>query len=112
MSVQSSVHNGRPALGARVSASDSLVRVTDYTRNGDWRQLMKLWIRAGERPALKSQPVNGIYIGYRTYTDGERIYAGDGVYGFHPHERKEVWLVVPSERQKPVPVLPEDVVLS
>ena len=101
----------RPTLGERIAASDRLVRVTEYAKpdNGGWSNVLKKWVRCGDRPVLKPKPIEGIYVGFRTYADGRREYLG-AEYGiaFHPSSYREVWLIVPSERQAPVPVLPED----
>ncbi len=107
----------RPALGQRVRARDRLVR--------DWRYVERearderYWRRAGERrrgrPPIPGwepapAPVEGMYIGYRTFSNGRAEWTGDS-WGYVPQRHFEVWLVVPSDRENPVPVLPEDVEL-
>jgi hypothetical protein len=53
--------------------------------------------------------VDGIYIGYRTYSTGTTEYDSEYGHEYGAEEYYEVWLIVPDPRQKPVPVWPEDV---
>ena len=53
---------------------------------------------------MKPKPVEGIFVGWRTYANGTYDYSD--CY-FEGTERFEVWLIVPDIRSKPVPVLPE-----
>jgi hypothetical protein len=90
----------RPKLGQRVSATDRLVR--RHPNNGkrrEWQRFVNF--------VLKAKPVEGIYVGFRTYSNGAVSYDGDGVQWW-PDITFEVWLVVPGPRQNPVPVFPED----
>jgi hypothetical protein len=50
-------------------------------------------------------PVEGIYIGWRTYSNGEIEWSYDEPTVWHPKEYLKVALIVPSIREAPIPVL-------
>ena len=79
------------------------------------RGAAKAWTKCGNvipgNPAYLD-PVDGIYIGYRTFSNGTVSYdysAESVVSLYRPEAYFEAWLIVPSERENPAPVLPEDV---
>ena len=81
-------------LGQRVTASHFLVRRSTYGTG--------VTKRAWEP---RRGPVDGIYIGFRTYADGEiRGGIDEGTY-FVAKRHIKVALIVPNERAKPIPVL-------
>jgi hypothetical protein len=103
-------HGMRPELGQKINAKDRLIRTEirkegEGWRRGGWR---KGWRRRGEG-VLPARPVDGIYIGYRTYSTGTTEYDSEYGHEYGAEEYYEVWLIVPDPRQKPVPVWPEDV---
>jgi hypothetical protein len=68
----------------------------------------KEWKREADMYSFTSaKPVTGIYIGKRTYSNGITGSPEDGC-PYEPKEHFEVWLIVPNERSKPVPVYPAD----
>lgn len=94
----------RPKLGQIIKASDRIRRGYVHTRQPQsWRNEWEPF-----RAKLKAKPVFGIYIGWRTYSNGKvEIYDGSE---YTADWWFEAWLIVADERQKPVPVLPADVV--
>jgi len=98
----------RPRLGQKIQARDRLRRIT--RRQGLGSAFRSMWVLCQERP-LKAKPVEGIYIGHRTYSNGRKWYGGDdeGTL-YQADEWFEVWLIIPSARENPVPVMPEDTV--
>ncbi len=86
----------RPEMGQQITASHGLVRCRGERR--EWKRRMR-----------QRAPLSGIYVGYRTYADGNVEWYGpeEGNF-FKPDFYYEVWLIVPNERTNPVPVLPVD----
>lgn len=84
-------------LGDRVTATHFLVRRSTYATGS--------YSRRSWEP--RSHVVRGIYIGYRTYADGELRggYEIDDPTYFVPKRFIKVALIVEGERTKPVPVL-------
>lgn len=100
----------RPPLGARVRAKDRISRfLTGQTRRSNER--WERWKRRGDRGSwAKPEPVDGIYVGYRTISDGYMVWVSDEVGSvWVPKEYFEVWLIVPNERGNPIRVFPTDV---
>jgi hypothetical protein len=91
----------RPALGQQIKASDRLIRFLGPDGQ-------KEWDRASRHLRCSPKPVNGIYIGRRTYANGIAEWNGDWIATWKPNKHIEIWLIVPGEHNKPVPVLPED----
>lgn len=102
----------RPRLGQMVYASERLRRIT--RRKGLGSAFRSYWLRySASRIPLKARPVKGIYIGHRTYSNGRKWYGGDDEGNqYQADEWFEVWLIVPTARENPVPVMPEDTVWS
>jgi hypothetical protein len=95
----------RPTLGQTVEATDTLRR--QWRRHEEGLGHLKKWIRFGS--FLKPRPIVGIYIGWRTSSNGYIRY-DDGA-SYQAIEHFETWLVVTSDRKNPVHVLPEDTTL-
>ncbi len=97
----------RPELGARVSATDRLYRHREY-RDGK-----KTWVRFRGLFRFKTERLyEGIYIGYRTIQDGKTSWEGEEIGNIWiPSRHFECWLIVEDPRQKPIRVLPEDVII-
>jgi hypothetical protein len=86
---------------------------------GEWRTLThfatrKTFIRPNKPTDKKywdaekyTDPIQGMYIGYRTLADGEREYIEDAGFVFTPWSYREAWLFVIDPRQKPIYVFPE-----
>ena len=100
----------RPRLGQKIQANERLRRITRHQGLGPG--FRSFWQRYAEaRIPLKAKPVEGIYIGHRTYSNGRKWYGGDDEGNlYQADEWLEVWLIVPSARENPVPVMPEDTV--
>lgn len=103
----------RPRIGHMISASDRLHRChlpPDGTAR--YKGWSKGWRRWADKPGvrLRPRPVHGIYIGYRTYSTGLIVHDWDEGGQYTPVEWYEVWLIVPDDRSKPVPIWPADVV--
>lgn len=100
----------RPPLGARVRAKDRISRyLTGETRrHNEW---WERWKRHGDRGSwAKPEPVEGIYVGYRTISDGYMLRESDEMgFVWVPKDYFEVWLIVPNERSNPIRVFPIDV---
>jgi len=81
-------------LGQRVRAPNGYVR--------------RLYGNRGEctwgRYSWQNKPIEGIFIGKRTYWNGKRFYDGDGYPYFERAEQVPVALIVTSARTNPVPV--------
>ena len=97
----------RPRLGQWISSKDRIERVHDSDAN-------RIWKEVGADDELKAKPVNGIYIGYRTFSNGamakERDLRGPiAQMEYIPAAYFEVWLIIPNARHTPVPVLPSSV---
>jgi len=102
----------RPKLGQKVRAHDRLVRrcwSKPHHTLKNRSYLVKGWRQYGDS-ILKAKPVEGIYIGYRTYSTGTVHWDSDYGNEYTPEEWYEVWLIVPNVRSRPVPVFPKDVV--
>lgn len=87
-------------LGVRVTAPGELLRRTVSRRTEPTR---REWYRTNW-----SKDVTGIYIGVRTFQNGEMKWIGGEDYGYYvftADERIKVALIVVGERQRPVPVL-------
>lgn len=92
----------RPPLGARIRSSHRLRRGCEYDdRPGGWS---KKWHRID----WKRDDYEGMYIGYRTFSNGEITLLGEGGTAYEATEHFEAWLIVPDERSVPIPVLPSD----
>lgn len=88
----------RPKLGQFVAARDVLAK--------SYRANSRVWLRQRER-IRTPQPIEGIYIGYRTLADGLCEWHHDCTV-FKPTHYFEAWLIVPNERVNPIRVHPED----
>lgn len=114
----------RPKLGQRVRIRARLVREAEANASRDYSD-KKTWVREGyydpEKPrsvpewlvrmkSIMKEPttIKGVYIGYRTLSNGTRRWYGDEGFVFTPEEYFEAWLVVIGERLRPVFVRPED----
>lgn len=91
----------KPVLGQRVTAKDRLRRWGNFGAKQTWETF-------GSQAAFKSMPVSGIYIGYRTKSNGHTEFDYDCHY-WVPSEYFEVWLIVETDRTNPIYVLPQDV---
>jgi hypothetical protein len=85
----------RPKLGDKIIALASLERI------------------AGSHWERKLKTISGMYIGWRTYSDGIMISDRDEYgypidYYYQAKEYFEVWLIVVDPRQNPIPVLRKD----
>lgn len=94
----------RPILGQRVASTDRVHR----NCASDGKQT---WKRFGDIAAFKPQPLSGIYVGYRTISNGHINYVYDGSV-WVPSDYLEVWLIVATDRTNPVKVMPQDVSLQ
>lgn len=102
----------RPTFGDLVKYDAYIVKRHKKSRmpSGHINQIETAW----EKMPFRNE--YGIYIGYRTLKEGVSDYEiaewGSGVnhIGFSPTRNFEAWLIVPSERENPVYVLPEDVI--
>lgn len=94
----------RPEFGSRVRATTTVMsakRGNSYERNHYHINVKH-----------KSDPIEGIYVGYRTLSDGKVWWVDEEVgYSFAvtPGTAREVWLVVPGPRRNPVRVDPASV---
>lgn len=89
-----------------IEASDRIRRNTEQVGLG-WGRLKvswKRWAKCISRP----NPVKGIYIGYRTGSNGHKHYEDDCGFIYQPEDVVEYWLIVPDARERPVKVFPED----
>lgn len=92
-------------IGQKVRATDSLIRFCDgYDKN---RNPQKVWKRCAESFLKKLKPIEGHYIGKRTYCNGS-YYWEDEIMCMHNKEALKVALVVVNERTNPIPVLMKD----
>lgn len=92
----------RPPLGARIKSDYRLWRGSVHEDRPDgWG---KKWHRIDGEPGEYA----GMYIGYRTYSNGRITFVGDGGLSYEATEHLEAWLIVPDERSAPIPVLPSD----
>ena len=94
----------RPKLGQMIQATDRLERVQRNTHGG----VVKIWTRWGDVPAFRARPVQGVFMGYRTRSNG-RIEYNREYTAWYPSDYFEVWLIVVNRRENPVLVLPADV---
>ncbi len=83
-------------LGARVTAPGRIVK----SRAGDKRKWYK--------PTGRQKPVEGVYMGRRTYANGTVSFEDD-VRDFHPDEFLKVGLIVTSTRTNAIPVFYDDI---
>jgi hypothetical protein len=89
-------------LGDRVTGGAPLRRHRQIKTAGDgWRNE---W-----RASPRGKPVSGIYVGRRTYRNGAIFYNDDYGATFAGDESLSVGLIVPSERENPIPVLFETI---
>ncbi len=78
--------------GQHVTAGPRLIRL----RTGDARK----WL------SVSKKPITGIYIGYRYYKNGTVDWDWDQVPVFYQQGPKiKVALIVPNDRENPIPVL-------
>ena len=84
-------------LGARVTAPGRIIK----SREGDKREWYK--------PSWRQKPVEGVYMGCRTYSNGTTTIDEDGGRNFHPEEYLKIGLIVTSTRTNPIPVLYDDI---
>lgn len=84
----------QPTFGDRVKVTATLVRRQQYVKAGVTR---KFW-KSETLPA----PRTGLLIGWRTISDGERMYEDEVGYVYEPQERQRAALVVFNERARPV----------
>lgn len=92
----------RPVFGQRVRVNAKLVKRYDrpqfkYPVNTTWQRI--------------AYNVEGIYIGFRTLSEGciDADYEDGYTYRyFIPKRHMKVWLIVINERSNPIYVLPED----
>lgn len=85
-------------LGAKVRAPGRIFR----QRQGS--------IRKWYKPTWRQKPIEGIYIGVRTYANGIAEWYDYGT-EFTANEHIKVALIVQSTRTKPIPVMYDDVEL-
>lgn len=109
----------RPQMGQPVRAMRQAVKQNmsfDYSENG----LELTGVSTHWTPEYK-RVIDGVYVGYRflqsgiskcktAYDEDYKTWYEYGERVFKPMETQEVWLVVPSERENPVYVFPEDVI--
>lgn len=91
----------RPTIGATVSADHRMIRATMYP-SATSNERHRIWHR-------HEKAVHGLYIGYRTVSDGRVDYYPDEGSEYVPEKHFVVWLIVENERHNPVRCLPEDV---
>ena len=80
-------------LGQRVTAPGRLFKQRDGPKRGWHKQ------------SWKQKPVEGIYIGRRTYACGVVTWEADYGMVFHPQSYLSVGLIVTDTRHNPIPVL-------
>lgn len=92
----------RPELGQKIKATGRLVRWERWNPAGGTTK--KYWAPDD------SGPVEGIFIGYRTLSNGHRqLLNSDEGYAYTPTEYIDAWLIVTDPRHRPVFVLPSEV---
>lgn len=88
----------RPELGVSIVSANRLKRVKTSEGNGgyiaEWKQI----------PTYTS----GIYIGYRTLSEGKVWWHYDEGYEYEATKFFEAWLIVVDDRTNPIYVLPEE----
>lgn len=92
----------RPALGQRCTISKTAYKHNVYPGNGNKRTE---WIKT----PWKQQPVEAMYIGWRTVYSGTTFYYGDYDREFKRDGNYIVWVFVADERENPFYAFPEDV---
>ncbi len=85
-------------LGTRVTAKNQLVR---RYNNADRNNILVSW----GPPKYRNKTIKGIYIGWRTYANGNIHYNYEDGKTFLANEHIKVALIVESLRTRPIPVL-------
>ncbi len=90
-------------LGDKVRAPVRLLRRRDWKNGGrrDWA-----------KPEWKTSPVEGVFVGVRTYANGIVEWGGGGIDGDPPYFIADKWLKVAlictDARHRPIPVMYDD----
>lgn len=96
----------RPEFGSRVRATTTVMSAQRGIPKSYDRQHYHV------ESKHKSNPIEGIYIGYRSISEGKSWWVDEEVgyaYATKPGTAREVWLVVPGPRRNPVRVDPASV---